>query len=115
MLAAVTRVLAAALVAERPLEVLRAEVERAGESLSPEERAWLLAANPDGLRVTSLLVRKLRFERVLAGDAALARAFEADPEAIVARFRRYEASVPARFEGAAEEARAFHEFEARGV
>ena len=90
MLKDLQRVLARALTSDAPLDVLRAE----SAGLSEEERAWLAAADLDGLRLTGLLVRKLRFERICRGDAAAERWFERDPEAFVRAFKAYNAEVP---------------------
>ena len=75
--------------------------------LSPAERGWLEAISEDGLRLTRLLVRKLRIERLLAGDAAMAELYRTDPAAFSKQFTRYEVMVPPRALFPSEEAQQF--------
>lgn len=91
-----------------------AALERGREAagLGPGARAALAQADPDGLRLAGLLVKKLRLERLLAGDPALRQAFRADPPGFTARVRRYDAAVPPTTTWPAEEAAAFRAFEA---
>ena len=109
MLSELERVLVAALHDEHPVERLRELVAASGR-LTSDERDRLLAADADGLRVTSLILRKLRLERVIGGDAELAAACDADPVAFADAFRRYAAAVPPTAEFPADEARAFRRF-----
>ncbi|MCE9634458.1 MAG: hypothetical protein K8T90_02030 [Planctomycetes bacterium] len=121
MLSEVQRILVAAAHAEDAPARLRALVDeacrggaeddaRAAPRLTADERAWLLAMDPDGLRVTSLLVRKLRFERVVRGDATLLRRFEDDPAAFTNVFRAYCRDVAPTFAFPEDEARAFRAY-----
>jgi uncharacterized protein (UPF0276 family) len=48
----------------------------------------------DGERMAALLVARLRFERLLNGSDAASRAFETDPAAFAARFKRWHREVP---------------------
>ena len=107
MLSEVERVLLEAVHAEDPPSRLGDLVAEAGDRLTEDERAYLLAADADGLRLTGLLVVKLRFERVLRGDPALRREFDADPRALLERFRRYVREVPAAAVFPEDESRAF--------
>jgi hypothetical protein len=75
--------------------------------LSPAERGWLEAISDDGLRLTRVLVRKLRIERLLAGDAAMAELFRTNPAAFAKQFALYEARVPPRALFPSEEAQQF--------
>lgn len=59
----------------------------------PAVARWLSAADPRGLHLGALLVAKLRFERLLRGDAALAEWFDAAPGAFTAEFARYHGEV----------------------
>jgi hypothetical protein len=71
--------------------------EAMGEGFRRDARAlreFLVHVDPDGLALTSVLVRKLRWERLLRGAPELAQAFEKDPQGFVERWRRYEAEVP---------------------
>jgi hypothetical protein len=79
----------------------------------PELEPWLAHVDPDGLQLTSLLVKKLRFERILRGDPSLGLRFQKDPQAFTVAFRNYLNAVPATCVFPAEEARAFREFLAR--
>jgi hypothetical protein len=108
------RILVLSLHAERPAERLAELVAAAGDRLDADERARLAAIDADGLRVASLVVRKLRFERVLAGDADLRARCDADPAAFTETLRRYAVSVPPTFDFPAEEARAFRAFVGEG-
>jgi len=114
VLSALERVLVLALHDERPVERLRALVDAAGAALDDDDRRRLAAIDPDGLRVASLVVRKLRFERVLRGDAELRAEAERGPDAFAAAFRRYAASVPPTAEFPSEEARMFRRFRGEG-
>lgn len=52
------------------------------------------AIDDDGFRLTALLVARLRFERLVQGNADAGRWFEDDPRAFADAFRRYHAEVP---------------------
>jgi hypothetical protein len=65
------------------------------------------AADPDGVRLSGLLVARLRFERLVQGSPHAAAWFERDAAAFAAAFRRYHAAVPPRAFFPAGEARAF--------
>jgi hypothetical protein len=67
----------------------------------------------DGFRLASLLIARLRFERLVQGDASAERRFEDDPVTFVQEFRRYHAEVPMSSESPAGEARLFREWEGR--
>lgn len=86
------RAMADALCAPDPVAATRALAE--APELDEATRAALRAADPDGLRLTALLVAKLRFERVIRGSSAAGDWFDADPAAFSAAFRRYHGEVP---------------------
>jgi hypothetical protein len=86
---------------------LQRQLARPECSLSPAERGWLEAISDDGLRLTRVLVRKLRIERLVAGDAAMAELFRTDPAAFAKQFALYEARVPPRALFPSEEAQQF--------
>lgn len=73
-----------------------AELQRqsADPTLPAALRRALAAADPDGVRLTALLVCKLRFERLLRASPEAERQFTADPEAFAQTFRRYHESTP---------------------
>jgi hypothetical protein len=91
-LAAYERKLAAAMRARDPVSAVRA--------LYPD-------ADADGVRVTVLLVARLRFERLLRGSADAEAWFDRDPAGFARAFRRYHAEVPPRAFFPADEARRF--------
>ncbi len=93
MLSALQEVLVAALRTADPCASLRDAAER-DQRLDAAERAQLRAASDDGLRLTRVLVRKLRLQRLLAGDAEAARACREQPAAFARRFAAYDAAVP---------------------
>jgi hypothetical protein len=83
------RLLARALVADDAV----AAVAALGENprLPHVLRSAAQQAAPDGVRVSALLVAKLRFERLMRGDARLRAWFEQSPRVFVETFRRYHA------------------------
>lgn len=76
-------------------------------------------ADPDGVRLTAMLVAKLRFERLVNGSASAMRWFLADPAAFTAAFRSYHYDRPPVRHAPSREARDFHawweRFRDRGV
>ncbi len=62
--------------------------------LAAELRESLAAASAEGVRMSALIVVRLRFERVLHGSEFGAAWFERDPKAFAAAFKRYHADVP---------------------
>jgi hypothetical protein len=98
---------ARALRAERPLEALAAGA-RDGRLPAALRRALLAALRyEDGVRMTALLVKKLRFERIIRGHAAAGAWFDADPRGFVAAFRAYDRAHPPLTPWPAAEARRF--------
>ena len=73
-------------------------------------RSVLETIDPDGLRLTALLIRKLRFERIVRGDPDLAAWFEDDPPGFTRVFRDYLASQPPDRVFPEEEAERFRRF-----
>lgn len=94
MLAAVEEILVRALYAEEPLGDLRRQAEARSKELTAEERAMLAGVNPDGFLLTSLIVKKLRFQRLTRGDVKQQEAFDANPAAWTEMFVRYMREVP---------------------
>ena len=113
MLSELQRVLLRACLQREPAAWLAAELARGDQPLLADERELLraLASSADGMRLTRLLVEKLRLERLLRGDTGLAAAFVRDQAAFVARFRRYCDQVPPAAVFPSEEAAAFAAFE----
>lgn len=70
--------------------------------------------SPDGVRISALLVTKLRFERLVNGDARIRGWFEEAPRAFVSLFRRYHSEVPPTFLFPRAEAEAFGRWLAKG-
>lgn len=85
-------VLLAALSDDAPWLRLQCESSR----LPAEDRARLERIDRDGFVITSLLVRKLRFERICRGDRELEEWFGEEPERFTEAFRAYNRDVPPR-------------------
>lgn len=109
MLIELERVLQAALASDTPIDTLR----ESSRGLSPEALAFLERLDPEGFIVASLLVRKLRFERICRGDAELEQGFGRDPAGFTELFRLYNKEVPARAFFPQPEAAAFRDFLSR--
>ena len=84
------RILLLALSSDDPLETL----EKESATLSPDDRKKLAPIDRDGFIITSLLVRKLRFERACMGDASVREWFERDPEGFTKTFKAYGSEEP---------------------
>ncbi len=80
--------LADLLLAPDPAAALRAA--QAAPGAGPE----LFSIDADGLRLASLLVVKLRFQRLMNASAAAAEWFDRDGAGFTAAFRRYHHAVP---------------------
>jgi uncharacterized protein (UPF0276 family) len=78
------------------LEARYAASLRAETSSAPHAAPTVESAHEDGLRMTALLVAKLRFERTQRGSALASAWFDRDPSGFARAFRAYHASVPAR-------------------
>jgi hypothetical protein len=83
------RLLAQALLADDAVAAVAALGEN--HRLSRVLRSAAQQAVPDGVRVSALLVAKLRFERLMRGDARLRAWFEQSPKVFVETFHRYHA------------------------
>ncbi|XYH97717.1 hypothetical protein ACMHYB_59850 [Sorangium sp. So ce1128] len=82
----------AVLTAADPVAALRAAA--ADPALPAALRRALRGADEDGVRMSALLVARLRFERLLRGSPEAEAWFDRDPAAFSAAFRRYHAEVP---------------------
>jgi hypothetical protein len=58
------------------------------------QRRAFARADPDGVRLSALLVARLRFERLLRGCPEAEASFARDQAAFSAAFRRYHTDVP---------------------
>ncbi|WP_437622342.1 hypothetical protein [Sorangium sp. So ce1151] len=85
-------VVARAMTAADPVAALRAA--SADPALPAALRRALRGADEDGVRMSALLVARLRFERLLRGSPEAEAWFDRDPAAFSAAFRRYNAEVP---------------------
>lgn len=112
MLADLQALLLRALRDPDPAAFLAAALARADCPLSDDERRWLGAASADGLRLSRMLVRKLRLQRLLRGDPAFAALVAGDPAALARRFAAYDAAVAPQAVFPRDEAAAFAAFEA---
>lgn len=107
--AAFERVLADALREPDPVAALRAAATAPG--LPAALRQALANANEDGVRLSALLVARLRFERLIQGSPEAARWFEEDAAGFSAAFRRYHQAVRASAFFPAAEALLFEEWQ----
>jgi hypothetical protein len=92
MLRAVQRILLRALLHEDPEAELRRLLEEATD-LTPAERRGLERIDADGLRLTHLLVKKLRFERLIAAVPELAELYALEPQKFLRLFDAYTSAV----------------------
>ena len=95
-----------ALASDAPNETLRREAE----SLAPEDRAFIDGMDAEGFLLSSLLVRKLRFERICRGDTPMEEWFEREPARFTEVFRAYNREVPPTEFFPRQEALAFREY-----
>ena len=107
-LARLQEVLIVALGTEDPVAALASA--RGDRSLTSVERDQLAGVDPDGLRLTALLVKKLRFESILRGDPELRRRFDRDPHGFAGTFEDYLRAEPRRAVFPVEEAARFRAF-----
>ena len=70
-------------------------------------RALHPGADADGVRLTALMVARLRFERLMRGSPEAEASFDRDPATFARDFQRYHAEVPPRAFFPAEEAALF--------
>jgi len=63
--------------------------------------------DPDGLELTRLIVKKLRFELIVRGDAKMDAWFDLEPASFTDAFRAYDREVPPRSWFPREEAEKF--------
>lgn len=101
-------ILAQVLVAEDPAAALAEAAAR--RKLSAALRRALLACDVDGVRLTALLIAKLRFERLLRASEEAEWLYTRDPQSFAELFQRYHRTVPATAFFPAAEARLFREF-----
>ena len=92
-------------VLHEPDPVSALEVRLAGGS--PLARETLGGLDREGLRLTQLIVKRLRFERVLQGHSRCREEFHADPAGFTGRFRAYDDAGPSRSPWPSQEAAAF--------
>jgi len=71
------------------------------------EGAPFEGVDPDGLELTRLIVKKLRFELIIRGDSGMEAWFDRDAAAFTAAFKAYDALVPPRSWFPREEAEKF--------
>ena len=100
-------ILAKILVAEDPAEALRAATKR---RLPAALRRALLTCDLDGLRLTALLIAKLRFERLLRASEEAEWLYTRDPASFAELFQRYHRTVPPTAFFPAAEAQLFRAF-----
>lgn len=113
MLSELQRVLVAALRTPDPRGWLLAHVASPGCALSAAERAMVAALPDDGLRLTRLITRKLRMQRLLQADGAAGQLLAQQPERFAKQFAAYDAAVPLHAIFPSDEARAFWQWQAQ--
>lgn len=86
------RLLARALTSADPVAALRAAAR--DRALPADVRRRLAAADEDGVRLSALLVARLRFERLLRGSPHAEDWYDSDPATFTEAFRRYHSTVP---------------------
>jgi hypothetical protein len=111
MLGTVQRLLLDALLSDDPPATLRQLLAKTAD-LPAQERAWLERIDADGLILTSLMLRKLRFERLTRSDGDMSKLFERQPEEFVRLFEAYTAAVPPTVYFPGEEATEYRRWEA---
>lgn len=104
-LAAYEHLLSRAFSSRSPLAVLRAARDDA--STPPGLRAALAKLDEHGVRISSLIVTRLRFERLLNGSRRAGEWFQRDAAGFTAAFKRYQDAVEPTASFAQDEARAF--------
>jgi hypothetical protein len=80
------------------------------DALPVSDRELLEPIDRDGLRMSALLVARLRFERLMHGSQRAGEWFERDPRSFAAAFKRYHAAVAPLSMFPPQEARAFEEW-----
>ncbi|MCA9321827.1 MAG: DUF692 family protein [Planctomycetes bacterium] len=78
--------------------------------LPREAREALQHCDADGYRVTSLIVRKLRFERMCLADRSFEQAFDEQPEALIETYEDFARATPPTAWFPHEDARAYHQW-----
>ena len=96
---------ARALMAEDPAAAFE-EASR-DPDLTPELQNLFAQADPNGVRISALLIARLRFERLIQGSTRARDWFAGNPEEFTHCFRRYHYAVPARALHPRDEAVAF--------
>ncbi len=72
-----------------------AAISKITTDLQPPLAGAIATIDRDGLKIASLLVTQLRFERLMHGSLRASAWFEAQPQQFTRVFRRYHAEVPA--------------------
>ena len=85
-------------------------VRKHSESLPEADRKLLEGADDEGLLLSGLVVRKLRFERLCRGDKRLEEWFDRDPERFTAAFKGYSRAIAATEYFPRDEANAFRDW-----
>jgi hypothetical protein len=105
VLAAYERLFARAFASRDPVAVLRAASD--DRSVPRELREALAVADETGIRLTGLIVTRIRFERLRNGSPRAARWFEDDPRGFAAAFKSYQDEVEPTAAFPPDEARSF--------
>ena len=85
-------------------------VRKHAESLPESDRKLLECVDDDGILLSGLVVRKLRFERICRGNQRLEKWFDRDPKRFTEAFRAYNQAVAATEYFPRDEANAFRKW-----
>lgn len=110
MLRGVQRILVQALLSDDAPAELRRQLTQA-EDLTAQERLCVERLDADGLLLTALMLKKLRFERLTRGHAAMSDLFRERPEEFLRLFAAYTAAVPPTAYFPGEEAELFRKWQ----
>lgn len=88
MLSDMQQLLQQALLSDDPVAILEQMAKEV--PLSEEERAHLAHIEANGILLTSLLITKLRFERLTGASEELLHLFQNDPKQFIDLFNQYQ-------------------------
>lgn len=109
MLNRVQQILLDSLLSDDPPATLRQLTDQAAD-LAEQERTYLRQIDADGFTLSSLLVKKLRFERLTLAHRELAELFDQQPEQFVRLFTAYTSEIPPTAYFPSEEASRYHQW-----
>ena len=90
------RIVARALTSRDPVAALRAASRNKKLSIVLRKRLSIATMQEDGVRLSALLIARLRFERLIRGSRQAEDWYLEDPEGFTTAFKQYHHSVPPR-------------------